>query len=141
MNDNLKPFVKGDERTRECGRKGGKASGEARAKRKNMRDTMEIFLSMPMKRGKIKNIEDVKSVADLKDINLTMQDELVLALMKTALMGGRDGVNAFKIINETMESVNDTTLLDYSALDGLSKEEIIDLATMDIDLEEDDDEE
>ena len=139
--DNLKPFVVGEERARESGRKGGKKSGEARRKRKNMRDTMEMFLSMPMKKGKEKNLEDVKNVAELNGLNLTLQDEIVFALMKTALMGGKDGVAAFKIINEVMESVNDTTLLDYSSLNSLSKDEIIDLANMDIDLEEEDDEE
>jgi hypothetical protein len=139
--DNLKPFVAGEERTRESGRKGGKKSGEARRKRKNMRDTMEIFLSMPMQKGKEKNLEDVRNVADLKNVNLTLQDEITYALFKTALMGGRDGVAAYKLILETMDSVNDTTLLDYSSLSGLSKDEIIDLANMDIDLEEDEDEE
>lgn len=139
--DNLKPFTKGDERTRELAKKGGKKSGEARRKRKNMRDTMNIFLSMPMGKGKAKDIETIKSIADLKGINMTMQDALVYSLMMTALGGGKDGTAAFKVIQETIDSVNDNLGFDYSLFDDMSQEEIIALANMDIDLEDDENEE
>ena len=62
MNDeNLKkgtPFKKGDGRASAAGKIGGKKSGEVRRKRREMRETLEIMLNMPLDKGAFKDIEN-----------------------------------------------------------------------------------
>ena len=43
----------------EAGRKGGKAKGENFKKRKLLKETLEIFLQMPVRKGKVTDCESV----------------------------------------------------------------------------------
>jgi hypothetical protein len=43
---NLIPFIKGEEKAKECGKKGGEASGEVRRERKAMQETMLDILAI-----------------------------------------------------------------------------------------------
>ena len=141
MNDeNLrpKPFEKGSERAREAGRKGGINSGKAKRKRREMRETLEILLNMPIDKGTCKDIEQLKNLKELKGKNITAQDAIVFALMKTALGGGKDGVAAFKEIQNTLMQGNDVATLNIEVLNGLSKEEIMKLADIDEELVDED---
>lgn len=139
MNDeNLrpKPFEKGSERAREAGRKGGINSGKAKRKRREMRETLEILLNMPIDKGTCKDIEQLKNLKELKGKNITAQDAIVFALMKTALGGGRDGVAAFKEIQNALSIGNDIATLNIEELNNMNKEELMALADIDEDLEE-----
>ena len=51
------------EQRAECGRKGGIAKREATRRRKEMRETLEILLEMPLKKGKVYTAEEIKSFA------------------------------------------------------------------------------
>ena len=72
---------------RENGRKGGIASGEAKRKKKAMRDRLEILLDLPMKSGKGADIESIKNFAALKGKNITVQDAMMIAQIQKALKG------------------------------------------------------
>lgn len=141
MNDeNLKkgtPFKKGDGRASVAGKIGGKKSGEVRRKRREMRETLEIMLNMPLDKGAFKDIEKLKNFQQLKDCNITAQDAIIYALMITAINGGRDGVAAYKEIQNTLQAGNDIATLNTEALSGLNKEEMMKLADMDEELNED----
>lgn len=75
------------EERRENGRKGGIASGESKRKKKAMRELLEVLLDMPMKPGKRADIDNVRSFADLKGKNITVQDAVMLAQIQKALKG------------------------------------------------------
>ena len=72
------------EEAKRRGSMGGKASGEARKKKKAIKDTINLMLEMPVFNEKMK-----KQMQDLGfvDEELTNQTALVLALYKRALSG------------------------------------------------------
>lgn len=102
MNDNLNLFKKGEERTRELAKKGGKASGEARRKRKQFKDSLEVLLTMPIDKGKMKGLEDIKTFKEIGKTNIDVQGTLLHSLVMTAMMGGKDGIAATKLIYEIL---------------------------------------
>lgn len=75
------------EERREAGRKGGIASGEAKRRKKAMRERLEIILEMPIKNGKLADIEEIKSFAALKGKNITVEDAMMIAQIQKALKG------------------------------------------------------
>lgn len=82
---NLK--VPTSEEARKNGRKGGIASGKARKRRKAMKERLEILLGMPIKAGKLKDIEEIKNFAGLQDKNITVEDALMVVQIQKALTG------------------------------------------------------
>lgn len=93
---NLKPVRSKDE-ARELGKKGGKASGKARREKKTMQELCKILLEVPLKEGKVNGVKDITSLATLKDKNITIQQAMILSLMKKAMSGD---VQAFHAIVE-----------------------------------------
>ena len=81
-----------NEEAKKRGRNGGKASGEARRKKKTIKETINLLLTMPVFNDKMK-----KQMQELgyTDEELTNQTALVLAIYKRALTGD---VNAFNTI-------------------------------------------
>ncbi len=75
------------EERRELGRKGGIASGEAKRKKKAMRERLEILLELPMRSGKGADLETIKNFAALKGKNITVQDAMMIAQIQKALKG------------------------------------------------------
>ena len=75
------------EERRELGRKGGIASGEAKRKKKAMRERLEILLDLPIKSGKVADPESIKNFASLKGKNITVQDAMMIAQIQKALKG------------------------------------------------------
>lgn len=75
------------EERREAGRKGGIASGEAKRKKKAIKETLEVFLSMPMKNGKHAEIEDIQNFASLKGKNINVQEAMVISVLQKAIRG------------------------------------------------------
>ena len=75
------------EQRRENGRKGGIASGEAKRKKKAMRERLEILLEMPMRAGKGADLESIKNFAAIKGKNITVQDAMMIAQIQKALKG------------------------------------------------------
>ena len=75
------------EQRSEYGRKGGIASGEAKRRKKAMRERLEILLSLPLKSGKNADLESIKNFAALKGKNITVQDAMMIAQIQKALKG------------------------------------------------------
>ena len=72
---------------RENGRKGGIASGEAKRKKKAMRETLDVLLSMPMKSGKFADIEAIKNFAAIKGKNISVQEAMIISMLQRAMKG------------------------------------------------------
>ena len=113
------------ERRAECGRKGGIAKREATRRRKEMRETLDILLNMPMKKGKTYSAEDIKCFADLKGKNITIDQAMMVCLIQKALKGD---INAIAMIRDTVGEkpsdkveVKDVTPVIISGEDELSE--------------------
>ena len=87
------------ERRAECGRKGGLAKREATRKRKEMRETLEFLLDMPLKRGIAYSAEEIKSFADMNGKNLTIDQAMMVKLIQKALKGD---LNAIAMVRDTV---------------------------------------
>ena len=74
--ENLKPFVKGEQRQKDLGRMGGIASGEARRERKTLKEELLLLLA-----------------------NGDTQEKISLSLIQQALEGN---TKAFEIIRDTV---------------------------------------
>lgn len=94
--DNLR--VPTSDEARKNGSKGGKASGEARRRRKTMKETLEILLDMPLKGGKASDIESIRNFAMLKGKNITVEQALLIAQIQKGLKGD---TTAFQVIRDT----------------------------------------
>lgn len=86
------------EERREAGRKGGIASGEAKRRKKAMRERLEILLELPMKDGRGTDIETIRNFAALKGKNITVQDAMMIAQIQKALKGD---TNAAAFVRDT----------------------------------------
>lgn len=72
------------EEKREIGIKGGKASGEARRRKKSLKEAMDLLLSLPVKDNKVrKQIADLGIDPDLVDNQMAM----VIAQWRQAVKG------------------------------------------------------
>ena len=78
------------EQRQENGRKGGIASGEAKRKKKAMRERLEILLELPMRGGKGADLQAIK--------NFTVQDAMMIAQIQKALKGD---TNAAAFVRDT----------------------------------------
>ena len=87
------------ERRAECGRKGGIAKREATRRRKEMRETLEILLDMPMKKGKVYTADEIKCFADLNGKNITIDQAMMVKLIQKALKGD---INAIAMVRDTI---------------------------------------
>ena len=81
------------------GKIGAEKSIEVRRKRKEMRETLDILLNMPMKKGKVYTAEEIKSFADLKGKNITIDQAMMICLVQKALKGD---LNAIAMIRDTI---------------------------------------
>lgn len=86
------------EQRRENGRKGGIASGEAKRKKKAMRETLDVLLAMPMKSGKFADIEAIENFAELKGKNINVQEAMIISMLQRAMKGD---VKAAEFIRDT----------------------------------------
>lgn len=75
------------EQRRENGRKGGIASGEAKRKKRAMRETLDVLLAMPMKSGKFADIESIKNFAAIKGKNINVQEAMIISMLQRAMKG------------------------------------------------------
>lgn len=83
------------ERVKEITSMGGKASGEAKRKRKAMREQLQVLLSLPSKSRKAQKM--MKDLG-LKTEDMTTQMEMLLAMYQKALQGD---VQAASFVRDT----------------------------------------
>ena len=114
------------EQLSEAGKKGGKASVEARRRRKELKETLEILLNMSLdKRRKNVDIEKIQAFADLKGKNVTVDEAMMMKLVQKALSGD---LNSISMIRDTIGEkpsdkveVKDVTPVIISGEDELSE--------------------
>ena len=114
------------EEIREAGRKGGKASVEAKRRRKELKETLEILLNMSLdKRRKNVDIEKIQAFADLKGKNVTVDEAMMIKLVQKALSGD---LNSISMVRDTIGEkpsdrveVKDVTPVIISGEDDLSE--------------------
>lgn len=98
-----KNLIPMNERTKskqkEIATKGGKASGVARRRKKEMREQLEILVSLSMGQGKKADIEKAKNIKDFSKENITVEQAMLLAQVQKALKG--DPV-AFEMIRDLL---------------------------------------
>lgn len=97
--DGLRPINITSEEARERGRKGGKASGEARRRKKLFKETFEILLEMPLKGGKSTDVESIKNFASMKGKNISVQDAVIISILQKAMKGD---IRAAEYIRDTI---------------------------------------
>lgn len=102
--------------------KGGKKSGEARKRKRSMRDAMEIMLAMSLKpedAEELTDIEDIRSFAESIGKNITIQDAMVFKQIQLALAGSQ---KSFEIIRDTVgEKPKERIETNKEALDKLDE--------------------
>lgn len=124
---NLIPFTSDQDReeAKKNGRKGGIASGEARRKKKAMREAFDLMLSLPLKDEKANAFLDYLGIPEDERDN---QMGIVVSMYKEAVTHG--SVQAAAFIRDTIgenpkEKVEvEGTINTVNPLEGLSTEEI-----------------
>lgn len=97
---NLKSFDNMDkEEHLKIASKGGVNSGIARRRKKEVKKILEAFLELPLKKGKLYNVDDVKSFMALKGKNITVNEAIQVTVIQKALKGDLSAIN---MINELM---------------------------------------
>lgn len=100
---NLKPFTSDQNReeAKKNGRKGGIASGEARRRKRDAKEILEIFLSMQINNGKAADIEGIKNFMDMQGKNITVEEAMHLKMVQKALKGDLNAYNmALSIVGD-----------------------------------------
>lgn len=101
--NNLTPFT--SENASEMGRKGGKASGIARLRKKTMKEQMDLLLSKTANLDSINNGEKIKEQLEILGIPVEEIDNqmlLVVSMYQTALVQGKNQVPAFVAVRDTV---------------------------------------
>lgn len=76
------------EQRAEYGRQGGIKSGETKRRKKAMKETLEVLLSMPMKKGKVANVEDIKNFGELNNKNVDVQTAILIKALTSYMKTG-----------------------------------------------------
>lgn len=82
-----------------CAKVGGQKSGEARRRKREMKDVINVILSMPMKSGKTYDVEQIKRFVDFKGKNVDVQTAMIVAQIQKALKGD---LQATQFIRDTI---------------------------------------
>ena len=93
--ENLKP-VRSTEEARERGRKGGIKSGEARRKKRSMKQAAKMLLDMPVGIDSVS--EQMAQLFGIEEDDLTNQMALVVSVFKEALNGN---IRAAEFLRDT----------------------------------------
>lgn len=87
VNDLIPQSERTKDEQKRIARKGGIASGKARREKKLMRETLDMLLSMPIKNGKLADVDDIRSFAALKGKNISVQEAIMIAQIQKAMKG------------------------------------------------------
>ena len=102
---NLIPFTSNQSReeAKKNGAKGGKKSGEARRKRRAMKEQMEMLLALP-----VKNQEHYAFIANLgiSDGEIDNQMALIVAMYAKALKGDVQAFNAIREVTHDDKTIS-----------------------------------
>ena len=113
VNLNDYSFKKGDERTRELGRKGGKKSGESRRKKKNRAQVVADILEHGISDRQRKQIES--TIGELDEDDYSVFTLMAIGMVNAAMKGN---VTAFESLVELADTGE---IVDGEQEDELSK--------------------
>lgn len=124
--DNLIPMnQRTEEEQREIASKGGKASVEARRRKKTMRENLEILLALPLQGGKSADIEKAKDLKSFSNANMTVEQALIMAQIKKAAKGDLDAFEAIRdLIGEKVSKTEVSVQNNSNPYEGLTTEEL-----------------
>lgn len=103
--DNLIPF---NERTEEEQRKiasmGGKASGEARKRKSEMKQAIDLLLSLPcnLKDKKGNGIKEVAKQLGIEEEDIDNQMAVIISMFNISMSGGKNAVSAATFLRDTV---------------------------------------
>lgn len=110
--ENLKSFHKGDPRIPELARKGVAVREAKKKERQKMKDELNTLLKITLKRGDIVEAEDVLSLEEAQEQNVSVQTAINIAMIKRAIMGD---VQAAQYLRDTAgEKPGDKVEIDQS---------------------------
>ena len=110
-NPNIKPRIT-KENAREMQARGVAKHKENIAKRKAMKQTLDLLLNKAIKKGKMLSAEDIQSIAEAEGKNITAQEAMSIAMIQRAIQGD---VSAFTAIRDTVgEKPTDKVEVDAS---------------------------
>ena len=110
--ENLKRFVKGDPRCAEMQRIGAQKRKELNEKRRAIKDDLDVLLKLTLKKGDLATVDDVLSLEEAQNQNVTVQQAINIAMVQRALLGD---VQAVQYIRDTVgEKPSDKVELDQS---------------------------
>lgn len=103
--NNLKPFNKlTEEEQRQIAVMGGKASGEARRRKRDIKDTLDLLLSKPFN-YKSKSGKEIKKQLEsfgIESDEIDNQTAMAYAMFMVVMSGGKGAVGAFNSIRDTL---------------------------------------
>ena len=112
------------EQRREYGRRGGLTKGENYKRRKELKETLDILLDMPLKKGRTTSVEKVQAFTEMKGKNITVDQAMMVTLIQKALKGD---LSAIAMVRDTIGEkptekldVKDVTPVIISGEDDLS---------------------
>ena len=109
--------------------KGGIESGKARRRKKAMKESFEMLLSMPMKDGKCADMKKIKSFADIKGKNITVEEATCIAVAQKGLKGDLRAVELMlAILGESPSIKIEADINNTNPYDQLSVDELRALA-------------
>ena len=115
------------EERKESASKAGKASGEAKRKRKAMKEQAELLLSLPFnltdKKGN--ELKEVLEKLGIDEDNIDNQMAMIVALWKTALGNGRNQVTAVQELRDIIgdKAEKEATVQRIEIINDLPSEE------------------
>ena len=117
------------EQRRAYGRKGGLKKGENYKRRKELKETLDILLDMPLRTGRTTNVEKVQAFANLKGKNITVDQAMMVCLIQKALKGD---LSAIAMVRDTIgekptEKVNMDAKVTKNPMEDLSVDELREL--------------
>ena len=96
--ENLIPFnERTEEEQKRIARMGGKASGEARRRKKTMKENLELLLTMSVGKGEKADIEKGENIKEYAKENVTVEQAMLIAQIQKALKGD---AQAFEMIRD-----------------------------------------
>lgn len=72
---------------REIAKQGGVASGVARKEKKALKEKLELAMSMPLRDGRVTDLDDVKNYEDAKEANMILEDRMIMQIARKAANG------------------------------------------------------
>lgn len=108
MNEENLVIIQSTDEARKKGASGGKASGEARRRKKTFQELIKWALSLPLQSAEA---DEIQSLADVEGRNMTAEQAIVISQVMKAI-GGDTRSAEWIVENMPKETVVDTTVND-----------------------------